>query len=178
MSEFKITRVSMQEPRAWKFTDKRTGEDVHMETHKVMFGGVDEPVQINRKPGNPPRTGEVLAGSIEDSEYGKKFKADPKPRPAFAPKDTGEIKAQMAVKAAANLWSSKDWLLGDIEKTASALFAMVERVKTGTSASVPQQAQSGYEKAKATVEAIKTKQPVDEIFEVTDDPVNYDDIPF
>src|SRR5881396_458783 len=110
MAEFKIAKVSTAAPREWSFKDRRTGSDVPMETYKVMLEGEDDPVDINRKPGNAPAAGELLTGTIEDSDFGKKFKPERKPfTPGGAPKDTAEIKAEWAIgQANAYLSTEKD----------------------------------------------------------------------
>lgn len=176
MAEFKIAKVSSAEPRSWSFTDKRTGDKVQMETYKIMLEGVDEPVEINRKPGNIPSVGDVLTGTIEESDFGRRFKADPKPRPAFPQKDTNEIKAEWAIGQAVALNGvGPENDLERIELVALRLFHMVGRIKTS---SAPP---SGYDRARATAGTLAKSaatQKVDDIFDITDEPVNLEDIPF
>lgn len=178
MAEYTIARVSAQAPSSWSFNDKRTGKEVQMETYKVMLKGINEPVDITRKPGNTPQVNEVLAGTIEDTDYGKKFKKDPTPLPGrgstYTPKDTAEIKAQWAIGQSVSLTDkfAKARIVEDtdkkneptikeywesIEQNASKLFLMVERVK-----------QSKDTEAKGP----------DTVFPVTDEAVDLGEIPF
>lgn len=180
MADFTIARVSSQPPREWSFTDKKTGNPVPMETYKVMFEKEEEPVDVNRKPGNPPQVGETLAGTIEDTDFGRRFKADPKPftkGPFGGFKDQGEIKAQwaigqaVAIAIATNTTESLGILA--IENRAKELFSMVERVKTVQ----PTPPQTGFEKAKATAAQLN-KPGLDTVNFDVDEPINLDDIPF
>lgn len=53
------------------------GKNGPVYSYKVKFEGVDGAVQINRLPKSPaPRVGEDLEGTIDDGQYGKKFKAE------------------------------------------------------------------------------------------------------
>lgn len=191
MSEYTIAKVSSQPPREWSFADKKTGSAVAMETYKVMLKGEDEPVEINRKPGNQPAVGELLSGTIESNEYGRKFKAERKPfTPSPSYKDTGEIKAEWSIGQAVN-WlgshTSEASDLTDVEPLARDFFHMVERIKTSTA---NLQEGAGFLKARAAVEAMKARQPstsqkveevtdlLDVVYDVSEDPINLDDIPF
>ena len=50
-----------------------------MVTYYVKFEGSDDAVQVNRKDTSPkPSVGDNLDGTIEESEYGLKFKAAPR----------------------------------------------------------------------------------------------------
>lgn len=179
MAEYIISRVSSAPPREWSFDDKRTGRKIPMETYKVMFEGEEDPISVNRKPGDKPTVGEVLNGSIEENDYGKKFKKAPNPSGKFQPKDTSEIKAEWAIGQAVTLTLSQGAVNLDknIEDWANKLYIMVDRVKA------PKADESGYEKAKLAAQKIKEKQtfsdgsPVDEIFPETET-INLDDIPF
>lgn len=140
MPEYKISKVSAGPPKAWSFKDKKTGNDIPMETYKVMLEGVDEPVDLSRKPGNLPKVDELLLGTIEPTDFGQRFKAERKPYTpgaGFSPKDQDGIKAQWAIRQAVALHNhlgsqDKDNIpnLAFIENTAQELFHMVERVKT------------------------------------------------
>lgn len=180
MAEYTITQVSQKPPRTWSFTDKRTGADVPMETYKVMFGGHDEPVDINRKPGKAPTVGEVLTGSIEPTDFGFKFKPDRKPGTAWSSKDQESIRAQWAIGQAVAVFNAgKDTNIGDIEKNAKDFYAMVDRVKGGVQSEQPPASEPGYEKAKAEAERIRqtfsdgSPTPSD-----ADMQINLDNIPF
>lgn len=137
MSDYTINRVSIHPPRTWSFTDKRTGGVVQMETYKVMLDGIDEPVDVNRKPGKFPVPLEVLTGTLEDSDFGKKFKPERKPfTPGGVGKDQDLIQAEWAIgQAVAWLSNSKpdpdDDDMSKVESLAHEFFAMALRVKAG-----------------------------------------------
>lgn len=179
MGEYKITRVSSQPPREWSFADRKTGNDVPMLTYKVMIEGQEEAVDVNRKAeGDAPKAGDVLSGTLEQTDFGYKFKPERKP---FTPggRDTTEIRAQMSIKEA-NRWIANDpnskHTMEELESTAKQIYSMVDRVKGSSSAPVTEQ--SGYEKAKSAAE--KIKKTFSDGSPVTDDdaPINLDDIPF
>lgn len=78
MSEYRIVQVSSKPPKTW------TGKFGPMETYKIMVDGETEAVEINKKPGNVPKVGDVLYGTLDETEFGIKFKADPNARPGVA----------------------------------------------------------------------------------------------
>lgn len=173
MGTFRVIRVSASEPRTWSFRDKRTGADVPMETYKVMVEGDNDPIEINRKPGDKPQVGEVLTGRMENTEYGKRFKKEARPYTPSQGKDEAAIKAMWSIgQAVAFLgYHPEESTITDIEPLAKDLFAMVERVKTGEP--------SGFAQAAAVVEKIKAKDDVKEVFDdFKDEPVDLDSIPF
>lgn len=186
MAEYIISRVSSTEPKEWSFDDKRTGQKVYMETYKVMFNDEPDPILVHRKQGDKPKLNEILLGTIEETDFGKKFKKEPKQN-GFRPKDTNEIKAEWAIGQAIEYFKTCEFAthkaeneeLPRIEELANSFYKMVERVKANTVAD------SGYDKAKAAAQKIKEKQsfsdgsPVDNVFPVNDrDEINLDDIPF
>lgn len=177
MADYTITRVSAKQPRSWSFTDKKTNEQVQMETYNVMVEGESEAVEVNRKPGDKPVTGEVLTGSLETTEYGRRFKKERQPytpsKGGYQPKDEAAIKAMWSISQAiawlGEFESGSD--VTDIEPVALDLFNMVDRVKTGQP--------SGYLKAKEVAKQIKTHAEVDKVYGLKDeDEINLDDIPF
>jgi hypothetical protein len=180
MADFRVTRVSAKEPRSWSFKDSKTGAAIPMETYNVMVEGESEPVEVNRKPGDKPAVGEVLTGSLETTEYGKRFKKERKPFTpgSFQPKDEAAIKAMWSIGQAVTFvgFHPDEAMITDIEPLARDLFAMVDRVKTGEP--------SGFQKAAAVAEKIKAKNPIADLEEVglpgsvEDEKVNLDDIPF
>lgn len=112
------------------------GKTIDMLTYKVMVLGEEETIDVNRKAdGAKPVAGDVLEGTIEDSDFGKRFKATPKSfggaSSSYAPRDDGAIQAQFAIKAAiALLRSDKDVPpMSVIEDSACQFFAMIDRVK-------------------------------------------------
>lgn len=130
MNEYTITDVSSK-TKEWSSS---YGE---MTTYYVKFEGDDEPIQVNKKKGNPaPSVGEVLTGSITDTEYGKKFKGAPgggKKGFGGMKRDDAAIKAQWAIGQAVQILLSKDEkpenAIEYIEARANDLYGMVERVK-------------------------------------------------
>lgn len=155
--EYKIAAVSPQ-TKSWS---SQHGEFI---TYYIKVEGDDEPVQLNKKSGSPkPQVGEELYGSINTSEYGKKFKSEKRPFNKDNPDKQNQIKAQWAIGQA------KDWVLqttqdfGEIERTAAQFFAMVDRIKTSQLPTT----------IKSTV-VTETKKDV----VVDPDEINLDDIPF
>lgn len=178
MADYTIVRISEKPPREWSFNDKKTGAAVAMETYKVMLKGIDEPIELNRKAGSPPTENEVLTGTIEETDFGRRFKAEKKPFAPSAFKDNSEIKAEWAIRQSIVLFTNGKYAhFADIEKYAQDLFKMVERVKD-TPLDGP-----GKEVARAAAQAIKKKQisPVDSVLNPggpDDELINLDDIPF
>lgn len=126
--DLKIKALSQNPPREWQ---SKFGT---MLTYKVKFEGSDDIVDVNRKPGNEPKVGDVLQGTIEDSDFGKKLKPAPKQfgggGKSFQPRDDAAIRAQWAVNAALQRAAmSKEPMSIDIESTAKEFFAMVDRIK-------------------------------------------------
>jgi hypothetical protein len=176
MADYMIARVSSKPPREWSFTDKKTGAKVDMETYNVMLEGENDPVEVNRKPGDRPAIGEVLSGRLEDTGYGKRFKRESKPYTpgagkSYQPKDEAAIKAMWSISQAVAFLGlhPKEAVLTDVEPLARDLFGMVDRVKTGQV--------SGYEKAAATAQQIKQKA-VDTAWGGQTQEVNLEEIPF
>ena len=73
--EYKITKVSEQEPRQYE------GQYGTVYYHKVMLEGHKKPVSIGKKTADKPNVGDVLYGTIKDNpEYDEDgFKAEKKP---------------------------------------------------------------------------------------------------
>lgn len=145
-----------------------------MEAYRVMLEGERNAVEINRKAGNKPQVGDVLTGTIEDSEYGYRFKAAPKPFTPSQGKDNSEIKAEWAIGQAI-AWLDDKADFSDVEPLARDLFNMVERVKTGEL--------SGFSKAKAVAASLGNKaENIEDEAEYPalgeEQPINLDDIPF
>lgn len=182
MREYTVTKVSSQGPRTW---ESKFGP---METYRVMLEDTNEPIEINRKPGNDPKVGDKLFGTIETSDYrgvtSYKFKGAPrtnqptKETPYYS-KDTNEIKAEWAIGQAV-AWlgrtQTESAMITDIETLARQLFQMVGRIKSSDDS-------AGYEKAKAIAGQIKNKDIVNQTFAdgtplPEDERINLDDIPF
>lgn len=161
-----------------------------MRTYYVKING--NTVKLNKKPDSPaPTKGETLYGYIQPSQYGDQFKTQKKP---FAPggfkadpDKQNQIKAQWAIGQAVSIYnqmSAEDAASAVfeqvVEENATKLFAMVDRVKngttTGSTAETPQTTgttSTGNFRQNTTEQDEKTVVDFDE-----DAPINLDDIPF
>jgi hypothetical protein len=168
MAEYRITRVSQDVPREWGQGDKKTYYI------KVMLDGHSKPVSIGKNSPTALKVGDTVTGRIVETQYaedkweherkaftGGGFKADPDKQ--------AQIKAQWAIGKA------KDWVLhttqevADIEPQAKQFFAMVDRVKNGTTTGTT---------APELQTTATTKKPDVVVTDIPDDPINLDDIPF
>lgn len=168
MAEYRITRVSQDVPREWGQGDKKTYYI------KVMLDGHSKPVSIGKNSPTALKVGDTVTGRIVETQYaedkweherkaftGGGFKADPDKQ--------AQIKAQWAISQA------KDWVLHttqeveDIEPGAKQFFAMVDRVKNGTTTGTT---------APELQTTATTKKPDVVVTDIPDDPINLDDIPF
>lgn len=168
MAEYRITRVSQDVPREWGQGDKKTYYI------KVMLDGHSKPVSIGKNSPTALKVGDTVTGRIVETQYaedkweherkaftGGGFKADPDKQ--------AQIKAQWAIGQA------KDWVLhttqevADIEPQAKQFFAMVDRVKNGTTTGTT---------APELQTTATTKKPDVVVTDIPDDPINLDDIPF
>jgi len=177
MADYKVTKVSQEEPRVW---DGDNGKVYYI---KVMLEGHDKPVSIGKKTPDAIKVGDTVSGEITETQYETdKFKAEKKPyTPGFKgePRDNDRIVAQWSIgQAVATLQpklNSND--LSDVEEMAKLFYAMVDRVK-GSSKPEP-----GIESARKVAADIKQKfsdgsSVPDEVYEVTDEPIDLKDIPF
>lgn len=88
-----------------------------MKSYSLKLPNVDEPVQLSQKDSTPaPKTGDVLNGTIEDSEFGKKFKK------AYSPPANGGGKSFGGGKAPFDQFTmylsyAKDLAVALIDKT-------------------------------------------------------------
>lgn len=138
--QYIIEKVSNNPPKEW------TGGFGPMVTYKVIFQGGPDVIEINKKPDSvPPKAGDTLDGTIEGTEYGKRFKAVSKQygqygaqskqsapsTSSYQPRDDNAIKAQFAIKAAIQFASMSNLPSNftDIEDYAKAIYNMVDRVK-------------------------------------------------
>lgn len=139
MAEYVVEQVSAKDPKEWSFTDKKTGNQIAMKTYKVMVAHEEEPIDVNRKADSAkPVAGDVLDGTIEDTDFGKRFKATPKPfnggaGTSYTPRDDAAIQAQWSIGQAVTVLISAGTGLATnmdmIESTAKDFFAMIDRVK-------------------------------------------------
>lgn len=167
MADYKIAGVA-KDPREYqsKFGD--------MKAYKLKLDGVEEPVEWSRKADSPaPKAGETISGTIEETQYGKKFKKDYTAGGGGGrqPKDEVAIKAMWAIGQACGITpkptddkASLDDYVALIESYAQQLFSMVERVKA-TPADVEPMPTDASEPAS---EAKESDEPVDDPFEGMD----------
>lgn len=141
--DFKIEQVSSRAPEEFN-TAYGT-----LEKYRIMLPGYSEAITINKKPGNRPKAGDVIYGTVENTTYGLKFNSESRPeyagkdskqstsRASYQPRDDKAIQAQFAIKAAiATVVPSyeKGTVPADaeIESWAHDYMAMIERVKIGS----------------------------------------------
>lgn len=205
-----------KEPQEYKVIDVKpwNGDEhpVYGKKFSISLEGYGEPVDITAK--KYPVKGEIEYGVIEDYKTkngtvrtkftrAKREDAPQEPKPAQTVSKPDEaywqskndhIKAQMAVKAAVNLYACipetdsirKMSPIAAVEFIAKELSAVVDRVAGSTSVA-EEQPETGYEKAKKVAEELEAKKlatsldngepfPVD----TTDysQPINLEDIPF
>lgn len=162
-----------------------------MKTYRLKLEGLEDVVELNKKPESPaPKQGDELFGTVEDSEFGKKFKAERQmgafgsTRGGYQPRPDHheEIKAQWSIGQAVQ-WQMNvgEGGLDLVEDAAKQFFAMVERVKGGEARS------SGYEQAKETRARLEPDKVVDvepdeeveeKDIDIGDGPIDLDAIPF
>lgn len=197
MAEFKIAKVSEQPPKEWK------GPHGPVYYIKVLLEGHTKPVSVGKKKPDALRVGDIIYGNIEESDLPEdKFK--PEQKPEYVKPDSKQsdeywadkqmqIRAQWAIGQAVNsIKSDGEVTLDEIETVAKELYAMVDRVKGSSESTDPKawtsgQTQmpstgqtsiaSGYEKAKATAQALKP-DVVHDVDLDDRDIINLDDIPF
>ena len=71
--EYKIVQVSQQEPKIY---EGKYGTTYYI---KVKLEGINDPIEIGKKSPNALKVGDTVYGTITDTEYGKKFKAEKNP---------------------------------------------------------------------------------------------------
>lgn len=124
MSEYKILQISTQKPpRNWK---TRRGDGYV--AYKMLFEGIEEPVEASVADDRIPKTGETITGDIKPGEFGNNL-VEWRPKKTFQGRDDASIKAQFAIKAAI-AWTPKDAGLGTVETVAKELYNMVDRIKS------------------------------------------------
>ena len=172
MAEYRITRVSQDVPREWGQGEKKTYYI------KVMLDGHSKPVSIGKNSPTALKVGDTVTGRIVETQYtedkweherkaftGGGFKADPDKQ--------AQIKAQWAIGQAVQLHIAVTANGGEeaqgIEATAKELFAMVDRVKNGTTTATT---------APELQTTATTKKPDVVVTDIPDDPINLDSIPF
>lgn len=120
-----------------KQTKPWNGKYGGMVDYKVKFEDSDNVVTLTRKADSKaPVAGEEVYGTVDMSgEYGPKFKSESKPfggggaSKTYQPKDEKAIQAMWAIGQAI---AAEQREPQDIEALASDLFAMVDRIKTGS----------------------------------------------
>ena len=126
--EYTIAAVSTQKaPRQW-------GSNVAMLEYLVKFEGEDpnQIVKLSKKASEPaPTKGDKVTGHIEVNEYGFTFKKAAAQGGAGGrwQRDTKDIRAQMAVKAAADYCAQTGKDIEEIGPLAHKLYQLVDVVK-------------------------------------------------
>lgn len=130
MREWKVIKVSQDEPRKW---DGPNGTVYYI---KVRLEGHDKPVSIGKKSPDAIKEGDTVFGEVQATEYEQdKFKAGQKPfGGARQSRDDSARRAQWAIGQAIQVHLSNPAHdntidMPGIEKFAEALVAMVDRVK-------------------------------------------------
>lgn len=185
MAETYKVKAVKSVPKEW---DSKYGA---MKTWLIQVEGDGEPLQLNKKADSPmPQVGEELYGSIQETEFGRKFKGEKKPftQNGFKgqPRDDSAIQAQWAINQSREYIQfqlGKDANLKEIMETAKIFYGMIDQVKGNASpktdgAEVKVQPQSGYEKAKQVREKLPQPMDVPNFDFDPEEPVNLDDIPF
>lgn len=177
--EYKVTKVSTQEPKVY---EGQYGTTYYI---KVMLEGVDEPVEIGKKSPDALKQGDTVYGTVTDGQYGKKFKAEKKPfgQPGGSKynRDDAAIRAQWAIGQSVGWFSTRktvdEHLNERIEELAKVFYAMVDRVK----GSVSESPKTDWVKPEVR-EKLQPKEdtpPVDAYDNINEDTeINLDDIPF
>ena len=191
--EYTIDKVSSK-------VDEWNGNFGPMKTYYVKFVGGEKTVQVNKKPESPtPQSGEVLYGRLETNQHGTKFKGEKRPDGGYKPKTQfkpdpekqAQIKAQWAIGQAVQLVGqptkvNKEVSISPfpaIENAAKQFFAMVDRVKDGSTAGQTStgnqttgQTSAGNYRTEGDYDGTIDKEPVQAFDE--SEPINLDDIPF
>lgn len=125
--EYTVAAVSTQKaPRQW-------GTKVAMLEYLVKFEeDAEKIVKLSKKASDPaPVKGDKVTGHIETNEYGWTFKRIPGPGAGgrWQPRDTKDIRAQMAVKAAADYCAQTGQESTEIGPLAHHLYQLVDEIK-------------------------------------------------
>lgn len=125
MSEYKVIKVSEQEPK--KF-DGQYGTTYYI---KVMLDGHSKPVEIGKKTPDAIKVGDVIYGEVIPTQYQTdKFKGERKPfTPGVKQEDPAKqdsIIKQSSMKAAIDLVVAGKIELGDLYTRADAIVAWVK----------------------------------------------------
>lgn len=177
---YKITKVS----ETVRDYDTKFGA---MKSYKVMLENETDPVEISQKASTPaPEAGQELSGSIQTTDYGKKFKKEfanggftggSGGNKTESPEKQDSIMKMNALNNAVNIGSNHKW-----EGTSTILATadeFLDWLRSGKSTETPvgkpvdKELQTGYEKAKANW---GKEEPPIESFDA--DEINLDEIPF
>lgn len=124
MSEYKVSKVSEQEPKKY---DGQYGTTYYI---KVMLDGHSKPVEIGKKTPDAIKVGDVMYGEVIPTEYQTdKFKAEKKPFTPGRQEDPAKqdsIIKQSSMKAAIDLVVAGKIELGDLYTQADDIVAWVK----------------------------------------------------
>jgi hypothetical protein len=152
-----------------------------MKKYTVQFEGSDDWVELSQKPTTPaPTVGQELDGTIEDTQYGKKFKKAYGAGGGFAggkaqdPATRGSIERQSALKASVEAVSDYYEIVPDPELTLEKYVTKIVNV-TNVFAKAIAGADAGPAPAQPSAIPTPAQEPDEKPAE---DQINLDDIPF
>lgn len=77
MAEYRVVNAMKTGSYDSQFGEADESGKKVMYKYSVQLEGQSDPVDISQKPSTaPPKAGDVLSGTIEDTQYGKRFKKD------------------------------------------------------------------------------------------------------
>jgi hypothetical protein len=162
MSEYKVAKVSEQEPKKY---EGQYGTTYYI---KVMLEGHTKPVEIGKKSPDAIKTGDTVFGTVIPTEYQTdKFKAEAKPFGGKSedPAKQDSIIRQSSMKAAIDLVVSGKIELTELYDRANEIVAWVKGESPKPKLVKPEALKSDDELAK-------------EILGLDDEEINLDDIEF
>lgn len=168
--EYKIKRVSEQEPRVW---DGDYGTIYYI---KVELEGHEKPVEIGKKDPKALKAGDTVYGDIKPSDYANDgFKSAKRPESGGGGyrRDDEAIRAQFAIKTA--VMALPDFLddtrayVSTVEVLAHEFYALVDKVKGGNKEKL-------HEESKP--EPVKKLKEDTVIEDIGDEPIDLSEIPF
>jgi hypothetical protein len=178
----KVTRVV---PR-----DEWSNEFGKYQTYAVQFDDKNDWIKWNKKfkdgKVEAPKEGDEVFGVVENGKFSlaKKdyaFGSTKNTKPDWQPRDDDRIVAQWAIGQAVNIYVNDKFLQDSradfepsVELWAKKLYAMVDRVKSGSDGSTTSQLPTQAEKPQ---QAALPKEDV-VVMDIGDEPINLDDIPF
>jgi hypothetical protein len=171
MAEYKVLKVSQEPPR------EHTGDYGTTYYIKVMLEGHDRPVSIGKKDPNALKAGDVVSGTITETQYdADKFTAEKKQFGGGGhnsqPRDDEDVRIQWALGRSYEKHGASDEALKD----AKWLLDSHDKLK---GKEVVTEAPKGYEAFKASRPQPKEQDVVHQVVDESEsEEVNLDDISF